>query len=135
MLCDLLVLLCEEVGEINLDARGRTRAQFVDLVFVFVFLELDELCFDHLDLFLFTLFLNAQLLLLGGCEIFLQHVDVVRVASEYALIVHDVKSKALVLVLTYALLLILRLISDNFRLGVESIRHSYLNRNTKDTFL
>ena len=61
-----LILFSQEISEIDLNASGRTGSQVIRRDLVFGFLEFNKLALDHLDLFLFSLGLDAQLLFLHG---------------------------------------------------------------------
>ena len=87
-------LLSEEVSEVDLNPRRRSRTQIIRLRLALAFLEFEQLLFYHFDLLFLPLHLYALLFLLSRCQIGLQEVSVVRVTSEDALVIHDVEGLA-----------------------------------------
>ena len=129
----LTSLLGEEVGEVDLDARGRPRAQIVGLGLGFGFLEFEQLLFDHFDLLFLTLHLDTLLFLLRRRQVLVQVLQVVRVATEHSLVIHDVESLAVILLVIVVgvrvvggRVLELLFLAHHFRLStLERLSHNF----------
>ena len=129
----LAALLGEEVGKVNLDARGRPRAQIVRLGLRLGFLEFEQLLFDHFDLLFLTLHLDTLLFLLRRRQVLVQVLQVVRVSAEDSLVIHDVESLAVVLLVIIVgvgvvggRVLELLFLAHHFRLStLERLSHNF----------
>ena len=129
----LASLLGEEVGEVDLDARGRPRAQIVRLGLGFGFLKFEQLLFDHFHLLFLTLHLDTLLFLLRRRQVLVQVLQIVGVATEHSLVIHDVESLAVILLVIVVgvrvvggRVLELLFLAHHFRLStLERLSHNF----------
>lgn len=89
-------MLCEELSEVNFNARGWAGTQLVWGFLFFGIFVFNQLLLDHLDLAALFLGLDPQLFFLSGREILLEKIIVMRIAPKDSLVVHDVEGFALV---------------------------------------
>lgn len=89
-----LALFGQELSQVDLDACWWARPELIDRSRVLGLAELHQLRFDHFDLLLLALLLDALLLPLSRRQILSEYVQIVGVAAENSLIVHDVESRA-----------------------------------------
>lgn len=92
-------LFCQKVSQVNFNSSRRKRSKVVQILVSFLVLfVLNESLFNHLDLLLFPLHLNALLFLLSWSQVVLQQVVVVSVSTEDSFVVHDVQSTSIVFI-------------------------------------
>ena len=99
----------------------------------FGFLEFEQLLFDHFDLLFLTLHLDTLLFLLRRRQVLVQVLQVVRVATEHSLVIHDVESLAVILLVIVVgvrvvggRVLELLFLAHHFRLStLERLSHNF----------